>query len=295
VTGETGTVQKATTHNATALEKITDVNSNIQAYWSSATDMDLNVATNDGLVHIVTMYLADYGNKHRQERIQVIDSTTGNILAQQDVNNFSKGQYISFRITGSVTFRVISTAGPNAVVSGVFFDAPFGQKASYLGTDTTSGGDWQQSQYGLTSAYIVGDNFPTIDDPANPLISVTGGAEAVLAEPSDNPAALLTLGSGAAGTRVAAYLYTTSSMVLAYNPGDFLIHTVALYFADYEKSHRLEVVKIYNPATLQLETSEVVGNFSKGKYLLFDISGQALITVSNGGYPNAVLSGVFTN
>ena len=36
-------------------------------------------------------------------------------------------------------------------------------------------------------------------------------------------------------------------------------------------------------------------NFSKGKYLVFDVTGQLLITVTNGGYPNAVISGVFTN
>jgi len=297
VLGETGTVLKPTTHIANAVQKITDVNSNIEAYWSSTTHMDLNLATNDGLVHVVTLYVADYDNKHRQERIQVIDSPTGNILAQQDVNNFTKGQFVSFRITGSVTLRIISTAGPSAVVSGVFFDAPFAEKVHYLATDTTTGGNWRQSQYGLTTAYVVGDNFPGVDDLANNFVIATGGLETVLADPSGSPAALLRTDSpvGNPGTRVAAYLSTNTSMEFAYNPGDFLIHTVGLYFADYQNDHRQEVVTIYNPTTLAVETSQLVGNFSKGKYLLFDISGQVLITISNGGYPNAVLSGVFTN
>jgi hypothetical protein len=295
VTGQTTTVLKSTTHAAAALQKITDINSNIEACWSTATHMDLNLSTSDGLEHDVTLYLADYDNKHRQERVQVIDAPTGNVLTQQDVSGFTKGQFITFRFSGSVIVRIISTAGPSAVVSGVFFDAPFGQKASFLGTDTTSGGNWKASQYGLSTAFIVGDNFPQFDDPGIDPIAITGAAETVLADPSSNPAALLRADSGVGNTHVAAYLYSNTSMVLAYNPGDFLIHTVALYFADFQNYHRQEVVKIYDPATLALETTQVVSNFSKGKYLLFDISGQALITISNGGYPNAVLSGVFTN
>jgi subtilisin family serine protease len=295
VLGAASKILRAKTSSSNSLEKITDPNSNIESYWSSATHLDLNIGTNDGLAHDVTLYLADYDHKKRQERIQVIDSPTGNILAQQDITNFTTGQYVSFQITGSVTFRISDLSGPNAVVSGIFFDAPFGQKASYLGTDTTTGGNWRQSQFGLTTAYVVGDNFPGFDDPQNSLITNYNASEAVLSYPSGSSAALYKTSVTKVTNRIEAYLYSNTSFELSYNPGDLLNHTVALYFADYQNDHRLEVVTIYNPATLQVETKQVVSNFSKGKYLLFDISGEALITVSNGGYPNAVLSGVFTN
>jgi subtilisin family serine protease len=294
-TNATGTILQPTTQNGNALQKITDTSSNIAAYLSSPTSLDLNLATNDGLTHVVTLYLADYNNQQRQERIQVIDSVTGNILAQQDISKFAKGKFVSFRITGAVTFRIINTAGPSAVVSGIFFDAPFGEKVSYLGTDSTTRGNWRTSQYGLSTAYIVGDNFPILDDPANDIVSVTGASIADINGNSTNPTALESTTFSTANLRVEAYVYSPTTMVIAYNPGDFLIHTVALYFADYQNFHRKETITLTNPNTLAVETRQVVSNFSKGKYLLFDISGQVLITISNGGYPNAVISGIFTN
>jgi subtilisin family serine protease len=294
VVGDTAAVLKPTTTTPSALEKITDVNTGIEAYWSTTTHMDLNLQTNDGLTHVVTLYLADYDKKKRQERIQLIDSPTGDILSQVDVNNFSKGEYVSFRVSGDVTFRIIDTAGPSAVVSGVFFDAPFGEKVSFAGTDTTTGGNWLQSQYGLNSAYVPGYNFPDTDVPTNTAITVTGASESVLAEPTNNPAAVL-LEQANPAYRIESYLVTTTTMVLAYNPGDFLIHEVALYFADFQKYHRVETVTLTDPATLKVITSQTVSNFSKGKYLVFDVSGQVLITISNGSYPDAVLSGIFTN
>jgi hypothetical protein len=294
VTGESTTVLKASTHVTNALQKFTDTNSGIESYWSTSTQMDLNLSTSDGLEHIVTLYLADYDRKKRQERIQVIDPGTGAVLTQQDIANFTTGQFISFQITGNVIFRVINTAGPSAVVSGVFFDDPYGSKVHFVGTDTTSQGNWKQNQYGLTNAYVVGDNFPLIDDPTNALITTSGASQAILGGPSSNPAALFGTGVSNSNKRIPAYLYTNTAMELSFNPGDLVTHTVALYFADLQNYHRIETVTIYDPATLEVETSQVLSHFNKGKYLIFDIVGEALITVSNGGYPNAVLNGVFT-
>jgi subtilisin family serine protease len=296
-TGETGTILSANTHAASALQLITNPNTGIESYFSSATSMDLNVGISDSMAHLVTLYFADYGNKQRQERINVINSVTGAVLATQDISNFAKGEYVTFSISASATFQIVSTGGPNAVISGVFFDAPFGEKLSYVGTDTVNGGNWLESEYGLTTSYIVGDNFPGVDVPTNPDIEVTGGTETVLnfGKPVSNSAAVVLASTPTPYQQnIEAYLYTDSSMVLAYNPTDAVSHTLALYFADYQKDHRIETVTIYNPATLQVLSSQVVSNFSKGKYLVFNETGQLLITITNGGYPNAVISGVFS-
>ncbi len=294
VLGETGVVLKSSTRNATSLQKVSSVNSGIQAYWSTATSMDVNVGVNDGLVHNVTLYFADYNHQKRQERIQVINSFSGAILAQQDISNFNNGEFLTFGVAGSTTFRIIDTAGPSAVLSGVFFDAPFGENASFLGADTTSGGNWLVSRYGLTTSYIVGYNFPGVNDPANPAISEVGASQAVLSENSSDSAALID-NYGVASTRVAAYLYATNSMTLDYNPGDLLQHTVALYFADYQNLHRVESVTLYNGNTNQVLSHQTISNFRHGEYLVFNVRGPVLITINNGAYPNAVLSGVFTN
>lgn len=294
VIGETGVVLKSSTRAATSLQKVSDVSSGVEAYWSTPTSMDVNVGINDGLVHLVTLYVADYGNKHRQERIQAIDSATGAILAQQDVSNFSQGEYVSFRVLGSTTFRIINTAGPGAVLSGVFFDAPFGENSSFVGIDTTTGGNWDLSDYGLTTSYIVGNNFPGINDPFNPQITQVGGSQQVISLNSGSPTALA-VGSGSSAQRVAAYLAAPDSMTLDYNPGDLLQHTIALYFADYDGYNRTEAVTLYNGNTMQVLSHQVLSNFQHGKYLVFDLSGPILIVINAGTYPNAVLSGVFTN
>jgi subtilisin family serine protease len=291
------TVLNSKTRSQVALQKITDVNSGIEAYFSAPTTLSLNLAVTGTQAHIVTLYFADYNHQHRQERIQVIESTTGNLLATQDIANFNNGIYVSFRISASTTFQIVNTAGPSAVLSGVFFDAPFGENIHYIGTDTTTGGNWLTAQYGVTSAYVVGDNFPGVDNPSNPTISVTGGTETILnfGKPVNNAAALFKTEAGNQSNNVEAYLYTQSSMVLAYNPGDDVTHELDLYFADFQNRHRIETVTVYDPATLTVLTRQTMANFSKGKYLRFNTRGELLITITNGGYPDAVISGVFSN
>ncbi len=292
--GETGTVLKSSTRSVTSLQKVDDVNTGVQAYWSTTTSMDVNLGINDGLVHNITLYLADYTHRRRQERIQVINSATDTILAQQDISNFNNGEFITFGVSGSTTFRIINTGPSSAVLSGIFFDAPFGENASFVAADRTTGGDWLTSRYGLTTSYLVGVNFPGIDDPANPAITEVGASQAILSPNSTDPAALV-YSYGTVNTRLAAYISTGSSMTLDYNPGDLLQHTVALYFADYQNYRRVEAVTLSNGNTGQVLSHQIISNFRHGEYLVFDIQGPVLITINNGAYPNAVLSGIFSN
>jgi hypothetical protein len=46
---------------------------------------------------------------------------------------------------------------------------------------------------------------------------------------------------------------------------------------------------------MQVLSHQILSNFQHGKYLVFDLSGPILIVINAGTYPNAVLSGVFTN
>ena len=281
-----------------------DLTHTVEAYDSSATSEDVDLSLTDGLAHNVTLYLADYDNRKRAERVQVYDTTTGALLATQDVTNFNKGVYATFRVSGAVDFRVTNTGGPSAVVSGVFFDGVFGENLYFEGTDTTTKGNWQQTQYGVTSAYIPGYNFPGVDNPANPRVTVTGASEAVLQAGTndvrglDRPVSTANAGAGGggvSGTRIESYLYTTSSMTLDFNPQDLTVHRLALYFADFENFKRTESVTIYNGTTNTVLSHQVLTNFRGGKYLVYDVTGPVLITIDNGGFPNAVLSGLFVD
>jgi hypothetical protein len=293
--GAITTVVKAGTTAASALQEIDNVNTGIEAYYGSATQEDLDVTFNDTILHNVTLYAADYKNKKRSERIEVINATTGAVLATQDLANFSNGVYASFSVSGSVIFRVINTgpATTDAAVSGIFFDAPFGENASFVGTDTTTRGNWKAAEYGGTFAYVVGDNFPGVDDTLNAQISETGATRQVVGVPTDNPSALFKTEAANSNVRVAAYLQTTGSMTLDINPDDLNQHQLALYFADYDQYNRTESVTIYNGTTNTVLSHQVISNFKKGKYLVFDITGPVLVTINSGTYPDAVLSGVF--
>ena len=92
----------------------------IAATWYNAS-FSLNIAFNDGKTHLVALYAVDYSNQNRAETIQIADPSTNNILDSESLANFSGGVYLIWNITGQVQINVTSTAGPNAVISGVFF------------------------------------------------------------------------------------------------------------------------------------------------------------------------------
>jgi len=52
--------------------------------------------------------------------VDVLDSTSGQLLASRSISNFGDGQYLLFEVTANVTFGVTRTAGSNAVLSGLF-------------------------------------------------------------------------------------------------------------------------------------------------------------------------------
>ncbi len=92
----------------------------IAATWYN-TSFSLNIAFNDGKTHLVALYAVDYSNQNRAETIQIADPSTNNTLDSESLANFSGGVYLLWNITGQVQINVTSTAGPNAVISGVFF------------------------------------------------------------------------------------------------------------------------------------------------------------------------------
>jgi hypothetical protein len=70
----------------------------------------------------VSLYALDADLSGRAERIDVIDPTTGTVLDTRSISSFQNGEYLTWDIKGHVQFRVTSTAGPNAVISGIFFE-----------------------------------------------------------------------------------------------------------------------------------------------------------------------------
>ena len=81
--------------------------------------VDVNIV--DGGTHRVSLYLLDWDNGARVERLEVRDASTNTLLDSRTIGGFTGGQYLSWMIQGHVTINVIYVSGTNAVASGLFF------------------------------------------------------------------------------------------------------------------------------------------------------------------------------
>ncbi len=84
-----------------------------------------------GPVAMLFLYALDWDHAGRSERVEIWDNMSTNLLASQDLSWFDSGRYQGWCLKGNVQIKVIRTGGPNAVMSGLFFD-PW----SYIGGAT---------------------------------------------------------------------------------------------------------------------------------------------------------------
>jgi len=93
----------------------------IAATWYNSPTFSVDVNVTDGKLHQFALYALDWDGQGRAETIQVLDATTGNVVDTRSISNFSQGMYLVWKIAGHITIHVTATAGPNAVISGIFF------------------------------------------------------------------------------------------------------------------------------------------------------------------------------
>ncbi|HEV3236865.1 MAG TPA: hypothetical protein VGZ25_07740, partial [Gemmataceae bacterium] len=99
----------------------------IASTWYSGSSFTVDVKLTDGQTHQVSMYLLDWDSAGRSERVDILDAATGTVLSSQTASSFNGGKYLVWNLSGHVQIRVTSLAGPNAVLSGLFFDGKSGQ------------------------------------------------------------------------------------------------------------------------------------------------------------------------
>lgn len=75
----------------------------------------------------VALYVVDWDDQSRSLGVSMHDADTLDLIApQRVVKDFAGGKYLIYSYNKSVTFRIEEVRGPNAVLSGIFFDpAPF--------------------------------------------------------------------------------------------------------------------------------------------------------------------------
>jgi hypothetical protein len=113
-------VWSPSTTDVRALQQLTSAK-RLAACWFASAPLGIKVQFSDGNAHRVALYMLDWSYSARSQRVDVLDAD-GKVLDTQTVSAFTNGQYLVWSVSGSVTFRVTRTAGPSAVVSGLFFD-----------------------------------------------------------------------------------------------------------------------------------------------------------------------------
>ena len=92
------------------------------AEWYGASTFDFDLSLTDGSTHQVALYVLDFDNQNRQEKVQVLNAGTGAQLAAETVYPFSGGDYLLFNVSGSVIFRITQISGGSSALTGVFID-----------------------------------------------------------------------------------------------------------------------------------------------------------------------------
>lgn len=287
ITGATPVV-RGIQRNPRALELINDPRLGTASEFTTAGTMTIDMNFTDGLSHRVSVYACDLQRLRRAQRFDVIDVDTGSLLSSRDLSDFANGKYLSWELSGHVQIRITRTAGPSAVVSGLFFDAPQGGKAEFRGIDANTNGSWR-GPYGNEGALVVGEQaaFPFIAQGS----SITGAYGAMVRPSTFDPRAMQKIST--ITDRVAAYYATTTSMSIDLNLTDPQVHRVALYAADYERLNRAQRIEVIDPGTGAVLASQDLRQFDRrGKYVVFDVQGHVQIRITRLAGPSAVLSGV---
>ena len=256
----------------------------VAAGWFSDTSFTVDVDLTDGQTHDVTLYALDYDYYGRSEQIQITNATTGAVLSTENIANCAGGVYLQWAVSGSVVITFTNTGGPNAVLNGIFLDAP--STASFVQSDTTTEGNWIGA-YGTQGYNIIAG--PT-DYPTYATVTPAGEFDFTWSTDTSDPRALQTPGSTA---RVAAGWFSNTSFTVDVNLTDGQTHDISLYALDYDNEGRSEQIQITSASTGAVLSTESIANFSGGVYLEWAVSGDVVITFTNTGGPNAVLNGIF--
>ena len=302
-----------TTTDPRGLE-IDSVGDRTGATWYKPTSFSFDVNLTGGQ-HQVALYVVDWDSQSRAETIVVKDFNTGNVLDTRSIpnsdtntvgSNFVGGSYLVWNISGHVTITITTNAGPNCVVSGIFFGgksvvvAP--PTAVYTGSDTTTQGNWLGT-YGSDGYWVAngGESLPTYD----PTLTIKGENTWTWAANPTDPRAPET-GTDGTSVRTASTWYSGTSFSFDVNIISGT-HQVALYLLDWDSQGRGETVQISDASAGTVLDTRVIpdssvdatntnttgANFVGGTYLAWNITGHVTITVTRNAGPNGVVSGIF--
>ncbi len=158
--------------------------------------------------------------------------------------------------------------------------------ASFWGEDTTTQGSWI-GKYGSQGYDMV---TSAVSLPAGVTVAVNGTSTYTWGNPSTVVQSLEVPPAGA--TRIAACWFSSTSFTVDVTTGTGA-YNLELYVLDYDKDKRSEQIQLSDAGSGTVLSTQSVSGFSGGAYMKWAISGNVLITITNEGPENAVLSGLF--
>ena len=276
----------STSSQEQALE-IPDSSNRLAACWFSSNVFTINVDFTDDNTHALALYALDYDDLGRSEQIQIQNASTGAVLDTSSISNFANGVYLQWDVSGDVVITVTCTAGKNAVIGGLFFDAgPTTASASYVKTDTATEGNWIGT-YGSQGYDIVGG--PS-SEPSYVTVTPEAESTCMWTSTSSQEQALEIPNSS---NRLAACWFSSNVFTINVDFTDGNTHALALYALDYDDLGRSEQIQIQNASTGAVLDTSSISNFANGVYLQWDVSGDVVITVTCTAGKNAVIGGLF--
>ena len=265
----------------------------IAATWYASSTFTIDVNLLDGGAHHIALYCLDWDNQGRSQRIEILDAASGAVLDSRTVSGFVNGDYLVWEVRGNVKIRAVKTAGPNAVISALFFDSGTSTQtptttssAAFVRVDTATQGNWQ-GVYGQDGRNIVGDTkvYPSY---------AMAQENSVLAWTwASSTTDLRALARGSGTGRLAATWYAPSSFTIDVNISDGKVHKIALYCLDWDNQGRAQRIDVLDAANGTVLDSRVASAFTGGQYLVWNVGGNIKFRVVNTSGPNAVVSGLF--
>jgi hypothetical protein len=122
--GQSSFTWAASTSDPRALQKASDPTSHVAACWYSGTSFTVDVNLTDGQAHRMALHFLDWDGMARIGQVRISDPSTGAVLDTRTVSSFRSGSYLAYTVSGHFVISITKQGGPNAVLSGIFFDPP---------------------------------------------------------------------------------------------------------------------------------------------------------------------------
>ena len=191
--------------------------------------------------------------------------------------------------TYTLTAKVYDNLGASTVSAPVTVTVATASltSASFVGTDTTTQGNWQ-GVYGADGYNVVNN---TASYPSYAVVTPGGQANWTWATSTIDPRGLQQGADPSA--RIAACWYAPTSFTIDVNLTDGNPHTLAVYTVDWDSTTRAVSLTVRDASSGAVLDTETVSSFNSGRYTIWQITGHVMITVTQTGQTNAVVSGLF--